>query len=342
MNIFCFVHGYPPAHNAGAEWMLHTMNRFLCKRGHDIRVMVRSQTVVDERNGRRFFKRADMPSEFEGIKIFRLGVDMWGEHFRWADVVVTHLDLTGKAMNLARHCFQKPLVHLMHNTHLRDEIRVMQPWNNYLVYNSEWNREYSIKTLGYKNKNIVVYPPVFADDYKVRKMGNNITLINCFESKGGKQLIDIAKEMPKRKFLGVIGGYGNQVIGNLNNLTYTPNTPDIKTVYRKTRILLMPSVYESWGRTGIEAMASGIPVIAHPTPGLRESLGDAGLFADRDNIGHWIKHIEALDDEKYYKEVSDRCRKRAQELSDMSEQQLLMYEDFLETIKRKGYADQSD
>jgi glycosyltransferase involved in cell wall biosynthesis len=33
-----------------------------------------------------------------------------------------------------------------------------------------------------------------------------------------------------------------------------------------------------------EAIAHGVPVIAHPTPGVIENLGDAAVYVDRDDI----------------------------------------------------------
>ncbi|MFI7020964.1 glycosyltransferase [Streptomyces sp. NPDC050164] len=44
----------------------------------------------------------------------------------------------------------------------------------------------------------------------------------------------------------------------------------------------------------VEALASGIPVIAHPTPGLREALGDAGTFVDRADYRAWGNTIRDL------------------------------------------------
>jgi glycosyltransferase involved in cell wall biosynthesis len=85
-------------------------------------------------------------------------------------------------------------------------------------------------------------------------------------------------------------------------------------VYARTRILLMPSDYESWGRVGVEAVASGIPVIAHPTEGLTESLGPAGTFCDRDNVDVWQKAIEMLDDPAVYRAASRRAKARSKAL----------------------------
>jgi len=76
----------------------------------------------------------------------------------------------------------------------------------------------------------------------------------------------------------------------------------------------MPSAYESWGRTGIEAAASGIPTIAHPTPGLLESLGKSGTFVARDDIAGYVEAIRAFDDPQLYKAKSNAARARSREL----------------------------
>jgi len=181
----------------------------------------------------------------------------------------------------------------------------------------------------YPNPSIVVRPHVDVKRYKVKR-GDNITLINLFERKGGKFFHELARMMPERKFLGVEGGYGKQEKETLKNVSYMKNTPDAKKIYSQTRILLMPSMYESYGRTGIEAMSSGIPVIACETPGLRESLGDVGIFCDKSK--EWVEAIKRLDDPKVYDALSKKCIERAKELEKQTLKDLVEMESFFQKI----------
>jgi glycosyltransferase involved in cell wall biosynthesis len=77
----------------------------------------------------------------------------------------------------------------------------------------------------------------------------------------------------------------------------------------------MPSKDETWGRTAVEAMSSGIPVIAAPTPGLKECCEDAALFVERDNIKEWVRLLRRLSTDKaFYEECSNRGKARAKQL----------------------------
>jgi glycosyltransferase involved in cell wall biosynthesis len=151
----------------------------------------------------------------------------------------------------------------------------------------------------------------------VTKTGNAITLINMNENKGGKLFWQLARLLPNHKFIGVKGAYGKQVEHEkkLPNVTILNNTPDIQEVYKETKIVLMPSSYESWGRVAIEAGCSGIPTIASPTPGLKESLDYAGVFADVDDVADWVEAINMLDNSENYKKYSNLSKKRSDEVT---------------------------
>jgi glycosyltransferase involved in cell wall biosynthesis len=169
---------------------------------------------------------------------------------------------------------------------------------------------------GHTGETMVVRPPVDSAEYATTP-GDHVTLINLSRDKGAEVFYQLAERLPDRKFLAVQGGYGVQILDDLPNVTIVPHLPPERMrdeVYARTRVLLMPSAHESYGRVGVEAMCSGIPVIAHPTDGLRESLGDAGVFVDRDDIDGWENALRRLLDGRRWRHASARARRRVTEL----------------------------
>lgn len=67
--------------------------------------------------------------------------------------------------------------------------------------------------------------------------------------------------------------------GQVKLLGYVPEE-DLPALYSGATALLQPGIYEGFGPTVLEALASGTPVVAAKTAALPEVVGDAGIFVD--------------------------------------------------------------
>ena len=296
MKILAIVHLYPPNHCAGAEMMLHEILLGMIARGHEVHVICNDNPV----------------DNYEGVPITvmdRHSNALW--RINWADVVITHLDQTTLVTRAVGR--RKPIVHLIHNDKQLKFHRVEGRYAQLVVANSEWIKD----AIDWQDSPVVVCPPPVKPERYRTTRGEHITLLNMSEAKGGDIFWQLAKRMPEHKFMAVMGAYHEQIVPNTvpKNVTVVQHTPNVtEDVYARTRVLLCPSSYESWGRVGIEAAASGIPTIAHPTPGLLESLGDSGTFVDRDDIEGWVKAIKRFDQQSHYDEMSAKALQRSAEL----------------------------
>lgn len=222
-----------------------------------------------------------------------------------ADVVVCHAGDGDYGAGLTAGTDAK-LVTMVHG----HGYSAINPATSLAVFNSQSLR----RKAQWTGPSVVCHPPTWPQDHHVPRRGSSITIVNCSVAKGIKVAWRIAEVMPERTFLGVLGGYGDQIKPRARNFAVIPTTKDMRTVWAQTRILLMPSAFETWGMVGVEAMCSGIPVIAHPTAGLRESLGDAGIFVDRDKPAEWADAIRRLDDPAAYRAASERALERVRQL----------------------------
>ncbi|MFF1792658.1 glycosyltransferase family 4 protein [Kitasatospora sp. NPDC058263] len=313
LRVVARVHGYPPDHNAGAEWMLHTMLRALADRGHQVSVHL-------------FRYGAGLPGRYDldGVAVHPLQSSYFPEAGRGADVLISHLEGVPALAGYGQ-AWQVPAVAVVHNTHAPSFEGAAAC--DLAVYNARWTRAEAEDYYGRHRltapAEVVVRPPVLAADYATTP-GDRVTLVNLYEGKGGALFWELAERMPDVRFLGVRGAYGEQVMpgripSNVEVLPQIPGSQMRDLVYARSRIVLMPSSYESWGRVGVEAMASGIPVIAHPTPGLVESLGTAGMFADRDDPAAWEAELRQLLDPKGWAAASKQALARSAELDPTAE-----------------------
>jgi glycosyltransferase involved in cell wall biosynthesis len=186
---------------------------------------------------------------------------------------------------------------------------------------------------------MIIHPPIDINKYEVQTNGEAIVLINLIKAKGAELFYQLAELMPEYKFIGVRGGYlvNRQIVPQdlPPNVEILPNTPNIQEVYKRAKIVLMPSEAESWGKVAIEACCSGIPVIANKTYGLNESLGNAGIFIDVNQPLLWVKKIKSLyRNQSFYTKRSNLCKKRAIELELIYKKQIEELNNNLEEIVR--------
>lgn len=301
--VLAHVHKYPPEHNAGAEWYLHELLVRLVDAGHRCRVLadVRRSYTID------------------GVRVDPLRYVR--AVYRDAEVLVTHLDVTRIVVRNAGAA-RLPLVHLIHNDRQLDFHRVEPAEASVILYNSAWIAETQAARYGAVPSDIL-RPHVPLDRYRVPAGDHDrthVTLLNTNPAKGVHLFYELARRRPDLRFLAVRGAYGDQVPPprDLANVDVVANTPDVRgEVYARTRLLVVPSSYESWGRVAVEAMASGIPVLAAPTPGLVEALGPAATYARVEVAAEadtWARKLGRYDDPGYYARKAAAALRRADHL----------------------------
>jgi glycosyltransferase involved in cell wall biosynthesis len=265
---------------------LHLVLQALQARGHTCSVIVETADTDDVVDGIAVFGRAALHDAQRSVP---------------ADVVLAQLDAWWTGMKLAARR-RRPFVYYMHiggtpRSHLVGVPDLTLFSSRFVQRRHDWLAP-----------SLVVHPPIVAADYATEP-GGAITLVNLTEEKGADVFWALTERLPDHEFLGVRGG-GPQ----LEPVTVPPNVEivgpvdDMRTVYARTRVLLAPSVYESFGRVPLEAAVSGIPTIAHPAEGLREALGDAPLWVDRDDVDAWVDAVRSLDDPECFRTRASAAR----------------------------------
>lgn len=291
MRILACTPAYPPRSLVGAWLATHRYLAGLVERGHEVNVVT--------------YLMDGWAYDLDGVHVHPKA-DLG--HFSRSDVYLSHLGDNNLLARLAR-VLQIPHVRMLHGSDGLNLRRLQRHPPDLLVANSSTLQGET----AWHGETIVCRPLIDIDPAPGPR--DHVTLVNLATAKGGPVLQEIARRSPDRSFLGVLGGYGDQVLDHPGNVEVHPPTHQMAAkIYARTRVLLMPSERETWGMVGVEAMACGIPVIAHPTPGLEESLGDAGIFCDRDDPDAWVEQISRLDDPDEYEQASQAALRRSAEL----------------------------
>lgn len=335
MKILFFTHWEFSIRQAGSERYTDIVARYFQAHGHEVRFFVRRE--IEQITGKFYYETP------YGAPVYvdegPVGED---ELVDWADVVWTHLDFTRRAINATRR-HRKPLA-LVHHNDSQLPLYECKPNEIELnIYNTHWIRNKYENEFKSKSECILI-PPLTCSDYAVedRSEQRYVTHVNCNEGKGTIFARAWAEETPEYNWLFVLGSYFKQFVPKgfavphsklkipMREIDFSPNChfiPPTKNmlddVLKKTRVAVVPSTIDSWGMFALEAMAAGIPVIAHPHPGFLESLGAGGLFVDRQKT--WVNRdliTKLMENDEYYAEQQSYSLKRAAEVEALGKAQL--------------------
>ena len=238
----------------------------------------------------------------------------------------------------------KPLVFTIHSTEYDRSIGNPCPWvmdierygiheaDGIIAVSKRIKRQIIEKYGADPNRIRVIYNAIDASIFdcggKIKPGENMILYLGRLTlHKGIDHLLRAAKivieHYPDAKF--VIAGKGDKfkdlleltidlgIEDNVFFLGYVPQE-DIPKLYERADVFVMPSVYEPFGITALEAMAAGTPTIISKTSGVSEVTRNVFKvdFWDTEKMASRI--LEILNYKELYEEMSNNCRNEAKQI----------------------------
>ncbi len=237
------------------------------------------------------------------------------------DVVVTQLE---QSESLAQAALERriPTVMRVCDAEFKHYTGALRDERMKLVSNSRFVAE--ALQAGYGANSTVLYPMVDLQGYRASPWAPElITLVNPATEKGVDLAFDVARLMPRQRFLFQEGwplepdaaARLHAGIAECPNVVLGRRTRRMRDVYQRTAILIVPSRWEeAFGRVVLEAQVNGIPVVARDVGGLGEALGDGGMLMPATASAEaWAESLaRLLQDSTLYRRLSDRARQNVQ------------------------------
>lgn len=253
--------------------------------------------------------RADHPEQ-----ALPMAAAAWG-----ADVIVVQSGTALAPMLLASLATGRPTAVYLHNveTHQLAGNLLPDPSLLYLANSAftaqRWHALYGI--------DCAVIPPVVAPDaYLADHTGDHVLFVNPTPVKGIERLFDMAQACPDLPFLVMESwqldpywrAHCRDRAARLGNIEWHAPAEDMRQVFARTRMLLMPSVWEeSFGRTVIEAQLNGLPVLASNRGALPQLVGEGGLvLAPEAPVDDWALALRRLYDPEISTAQRDAARRQ--------------------------------
>jgi glycosyltransferase involved in cell wall biosynthesis len=321
--LFATSHPYLPQIAGGAQTTAHELAGELQSRGHS--VAVHSGLLPTDWIGLRG-RIALKIGPRKAIKDENLGYPVYRSWFPWETASEVDADFRPDVVVAqSGHCVRMAKAHQSYgariavyfenvefDTDLAGDPRELGAIP--FMANSQFSASRYKQTFGLDP--VVIYPLIDRKAYRTKTQASSVVFINPHPDKGLELAIGLAARCAEIPFLFVEAWTLDNdqkarlqyQLAALPNVTLLPRTQDMRTIYRRAKIVLAPSRYqETFGRVAAEAHVSAIPILASRQGGLPEAVGPGGVLLDYDApINHWAEMLRRLwTDSDFYKQKSE-------------------------------------
>lgn len=190
--------------------------------------------------------------------------------------------------------------------------------------------------------------PIRREDPVLRERGEIVIMASSFTEKKDHATLIRALALLPRTFALLLPGDGPargravslaDEMGLGNRVVFPGNRNDIPSLMKACDYAVQSSRWEGFGLAAVEAMASGLPVIASRVPGLTEVVRGAGLLFEAGNPEELASAIMGLrGDEELRKRMVSLGFERAQSfhIREMVRKQIGLYRDVLGVNDGRG------
>ena len=317
MTLTAFLHGYPPGWSMGGEVSTHRTLRAV------------PGSVV--------FTQTKDPYTIDGVQVYpmigrTIQTLMSDAEFVGASVLFAHSTMSQITVQAARR-LKIPAILAVHAP-LRFGKDIRHAWaaSKARLYNTEAARKDWKDTKGW-----VLHPPVGRPPV-VGWLGLNgphdaLTLTSSLLNKGVRQTMELAQRWPDRRFI-IVRSPAHQTHGSVDfddAVALLPNVEvwdrlhpdDMHLLWAQTKVLLVPSRYETYGMSALEAAWHDIPSVHVDTDHVREGIGTAARLLQShstDELEIAVREVEAD-----YDRWSDAARTRVEELAEREQAELAAF-----------------
>lgn len=314
MTLTAFLLGYPPFWSMGGEISTHRTLR-----------VVPGSTV---------FTTTDHEYDFEGVTV-RPGSGMSTKEIIDdaesvnADILFAHSTMSAKTVQAARRLKIPSILTVHAPPRFAPDLRRAWPSAKVRLYNTEAARKEWRDPGGW-----LLHPPV-GKPLVEELVGpqDALTLTSSLVNKGAQQVLELAKRWQNRRFIIVRSPahatHGapdfEEEAGALENVEVWDRLhPDeMHLLWAETRVLLVPSFYETYGLSAVEAAWYGIPSVHVDTVHVREGIGTAARLIKSRKVEELESAI--MDVEMNYALWTARAHSRAHEIAEREKRELAVF-----------------